>query len=198
MPFYDRTVSSFKATAVENNDITAEQESTPTPILIPGYSSRITKKPFGIYVDAHNSPVTPERFKGYHTGIDLEITDDEVIRDIPVCAMCDGEVAVARWMSGYGGVLVQRCTLSAHGSVTIIYGHLMPGDNLNNMSGRTIYRGEKIGVLGKQYSQETDGERKHLHLAIHKGTGITYAGYVDTEEKLAQWIDPCDVIVCQK
>ncbi|KKQ38871.1 MAG: Exopolysaccharide biosynthesis protein, sugar transferase domain protein [Candidatus Moranbacteria bacterium GW2011_GWC2_37_73] len=36
--------------------------------------SRITKKPFGIYVNPKNSPVNPERFTGYHSAVDLEAT----------------------------------------------------------------------------------------------------------------------------
>ena len=31
---------------------------------------RITKKPFGIKISPENSPISPERFSGYHTGID--------------------------------------------------------------------------------------------------------------------------------
>lgn len=32
---------------------------------------RITKKKFGDYIDQRNSPIKPERFSGYHTGVDL-------------------------------------------------------------------------------------------------------------------------------
>src|SRR5438105_4096773 len=39
--------------------------------------SRVTKKPFGIYITPQNSPVQPEKFKGYHTGVDFETTADE-------------------------------------------------------------------------------------------------------------------------
>jgi hypothetical protein len=30
-------------------------------------SGRVTKKPFGIFVTPQNSPVQPERFRGFHT-----------------------------------------------------------------------------------------------------------------------------------
>jgi hypothetical protein len=32
----------------------------------------LQKKPFGIYITPENSPVQPENFTGYHTGIDVE------------------------------------------------------------------------------------------------------------------------------
>src|SRR5947209_4518700 len=47
-----------------------------------GFLSRVTKKPFGIYVNPANSPVQPERFSGYHTGADAEY--GEVSADVPV------------------------------------------------------------------------------------------------------------------
>ena len=53
-----------------------------------------------------------------------------------------------------------------------------------------IQSGEQIGILGKGYSDETDGERKHLHLDIHKGSSINIAGYTPTSAGLASWIDP--------
>lgn len=39
------------------------------------FEKRITKKPFGIYITPQNSPVQPERFTGYHTGVDVEYED---------------------------------------------------------------------------------------------------------------------------
>ncbi len=38
--------------------------------------------------------------------------------------------------------------------------------------------------------KETDGERKHLHLGIHKGTVVDLRGYVDSELDLKNWINP--------
>lgn len=42
---------------------------------------RVTKKSFGIYVTPQSSPVSPEKFTGYHTGVDFEITPDEENKD---------------------------------------------------------------------------------------------------------------------
>jgi len=49
-------------------------------------------------------------------------------------------------------------------------------------------------VLGDHESAETDGERKHLHFGIHKGSDIDMRGYVAIEEELENWIDPQTVI----
>ena len=193
-PFYKRDVRQ-EAQAQDGATERSLENIKEQNILIAGYTTRITKKPFGISVSPQNSPVTPERFSGYHTGVDFEVTEEELEKEIPVCAMCDGEIVVARRVGGYGGVLVQRCDLNAHGAVTVLYGHLAL-DGLQTMQGKVITKGERIGILGRGFSADTDGERKHLHLSIHKGTGITYAGYVDTESKLSQWIDPCTVITC--
>ncbi len=41
-------------------------------IPIANAKSRITKKTFGLFVSPQNSPVLPEKFTGYHTGVDFE------------------------------------------------------------------------------------------------------------------------------
>jgi len=48
--------------------------------------------------------------------------------------------------------------------------------------------------LGKGYSDETDGERKHLHFAIHKGTKIDVRGYVQTKGELQDWLNPLPLL----
>jgi len=47
-----------------------------------------------------------------------------------------------------------------------------------------------LGNLGTGFSSETDGERKHLHLAIHKGSSVNILGYVQTKALLFDWLDP--------
>lgn len=149
--------------------------------------TRITKKHFGQKVSPKSSPVTPERFAGYHSGTDFEALSDEQDSQVQVFAVCSGTVKLKKRASGYGGVLVQQCTLKNQ-DVTIVYGHL-------KLSGITIKVGEKLtagdvlGVLGEGYSEETDGERKHLHLAIHKGTSTNIQGYVQSQSALGDWID---------
>jgi hypothetical protein len=151
-------------------------------------NERTILKPFGINISPSNSPVRPEKFSGFHTGIDYEILDHEVATDVPVFAVCDGLISERKYVSGYGGVLVQECVIDDE-AVTVLYGHLRlasiekrPQDNLT--------AGEKIGVLGTGYSDETDGERKHLHLSMHRGSAVEMRGYVQSEEVLQRWIDP--------
>ncbi len=151
-------------------------------------SDRITKKKFGDYITRVNSPVQPERFSGYHTGLDLETFLEEQDIAVPVRAICSGSLLVKRTASGYGGVAVQSCTLAGQ-SVTVIYGHL----NLSTISksvGESISRGDQIGLLGQGFSSQTDGERKHLHLGIHRGTGVNIAGYVSSQSALSSWLNP--------
>src|SRR3989338_610817 len=52
--------------------------------------SRVTKKPFGIKISPTSSPVSPERFSGYHTGVDFEVSEEELNLNVPVFAICMG------------------------------------------------------------------------------------------------------------
>ena len=143
------------------------------------FGQRITKKPFGIHITPQNSPIQPERFAGFHTGVDVEYQD--VVDDVPVMAVCDGEMVLARWVSGYGGVVVLKCQENF-----VVYGHLRVGSIVKKTS---VIRGEQIAVLGKGGTIETDYERKHLHFGIHKNA-LDLRGYVQKAEELIQWIDP--------
>ncbi len=148
---------------------------------------RITKKPFGIKISPNHSPVTPERFKGYHTGVDFEVMDNEKNSDVRVFAICTGPLVLKKWATGYGGIAVQRCTLDSQ-NITVLYGHIRLSSITYSIS-QMIDRGQRIGVLGKGLSTETDGERKHLHLGIHKGNVVIISGYVQDKSQLSQWID---------
>lgn len=154
---------------------------------LPDGAQRVTKKPFGIFVTPGQSPVQPERFRGFHTGTDFETFPDEKDRDVSVQAICGGSILFAGWVKGYGGVLVQSCS-SEGGPVTVLYGHLH-AERFAVAKGDRIVPGQGIGVLGKGYSAETDGERKHLHLAVHRGPSIDFLGYVRKPEELQMWIN---------
>jgi murein DD-endopeptidase MepM/ murein hydrolase activator NlpD len=157
-------------------------------------SQRVTKKMFGTYVTPQNSPVQPERFMGYHTGADFETFSDEKTKDIPVHAVCSGKLILKEYVSGYGGVTAQSCTLNNE-DITVIYGHMRLA-SISFNPGDTVKTGDVMGVLGTGYSSETDGERKHLHLGFHKGTATNILGYVSSEDRLSSWIDPC-LYVCK-
>lgn len=70
----------------------------------------------------------------------------------------------------------------------MIYGHLKLA-SIKSSLGQELAQGQQIGILGKGYGQETDGERKHLHLSIHKGETVDIKGYVQNPEELNNWID---------
>lgn len=155
---------------------------------------RITKKKFGMFITPETSPVQPDKFRGFHTGVDFEVFLEELEKDIPVRAICSGTLKLKKTASGYGGVAVEECESSGE-LMTVIYGHLRLG-SVEFASGDKIKAGETIGVLGKDKSSETDGARKHLHLAIHQGKNIELKGYIDSVDKLSEWIDPCLYGVC--
>ncbi len=174
--------------------ITPFSSSTPIATLTTNFDepitnalNRVTKKPFGIYITKINSPVQPEKFNGYHTGTDFETLPDERNIDVPIFAACDGKLLLKKSATGYGGVVVQSCKLDGV-DVTIIYGHLRLSSIALNV-GDNVKAGEQIAVLGTGYSMETDGERKHLHFGIHKGTLINILGYVQKQSELNGWLN---------
>ncbi|MDD2807909.1 MAG: M23 family metallopeptidase [Patescibacteria group bacterium] len=172
-----------------NNSAAPQNVKKNEPVYEPlSYAlSRVTKKPFAINVSPQRSPVSPEKFSGFHTGVDFEAQINEQDSEVSIYAICTGVLAQKKYASGYGGVMVQRCKINGE-DVTVIYGHL----RLNSITakvGDNIEGNKKIGVLGKGYSAETDGERKHLHLGIHQGTTINILGYVKDQSQLRDWID---------
>ena len=186
------TAGSIVAAGSASSAVTASK-SSPTvddtfPFPISGGLSRVTKKPFGIFITPATSPVQPEKFTGYHTGIDFETTIIEQKIDTVISSVCSGKVRFRGWVKGYGGVLVQECTFGSE-TVTVLYGHLNI-DSVTLRSGDTLEKGTAIGILGAGGSTETDGERKHLHLGVHRGSTIEYRGYVSSETLLDQWINP--------
>ena len=133
-----------------------QRSSSPAAISTRGILDprRVTKKPFGILIDSTSSPVQPERFRGYHTGADFEVTSDE--EALPVPALCDGEVLTASLLK----------------------------------NGTAVVAGQTVGHLGAGYSRETDDERPHLHLSIHRGAAVDLRGYVQRQEELKGWMNP--------
>jgi hypothetical protein len=156
-------------------------------------ADRVTKKKFGDFITPQNSPVQPEKFRGYHTGTDFEIFPEEADADVPVKAVCDGKLALKKTASGYGGVAVESCQIDGK-PITVIYGHLKISSIIAN-TGDGLGAGDTLGILGKGYSAETDGERKHLHLGFYRGTTVNILGYVQNQAELSSWIDPC-LYVC--
>lgn len=182
-------------TADEKNTNAAKDMKNSSGFLPPlGMAAeRVTKKKFGDFITPQNSPVQPEKFRGYHTGTDFEIFPEETDAEVPVKAVCDGKLALKKTASGYGGVAVQNCVLDGT-PFTVIYGHLKISSITAN-AGENVGAGDTLGILGKGYSAETDGERKHLHLGFHRGTAVNILGYVQNQSELSSWRDPC-LYVC--
>lgn len=151
--------------------------------------SRVTKKPFGIYITPQNSPVHPERFTGYHTGTDFETSPEEADTDIPVYAVCSGKVRQQSIVQGYGGVVIQDCVIENQ-PVTVLYGHLNLRQAQVLSVGADLKAGDRLSSLAPANSDLSGGERKHLHLGIHKGDSIELRGYVGQKDELANWLDP--------
>lgn len=162
---------------------TATEDNLVLPIA--EFHQRITKKPFGIFITPENSPVQPERFSGYHTGVDVEY--DDVSGEVTVQAIADGTVLSAQRASGYGGVVAIQHKINGQTTIAI-YGHLDPASLVK--ANATVKAGQQLGILGEGDSPETDGERKHLHFALIPGTALDRRGYVANEEELKRWRDP--------
>lgn len=171
----------FIADLVFHND----KQSLKQPI--DAADKRITKKPFGIKISPQNSPVQPERFSGYHTAVDYEILPGEEDSEVMVFAVCGGKLLQVKSADGYGGVAVQECEIENQ-KITVIYGHI-DQKSVSNKIGDYLVPGQQLANLGQDKTSETDGQRKHLHLGVHKGTGIDIRGYVNDAGELQNWID---------
>ncbi len=157
---------------------------------IDDFPSRVTLKPFGIYISKATSPVQPERFTGFHTGADAEVTDEEKNIDVPVYAISNGIFKMSKKSDGYGGVMAVSYLIDGK-SYIAIYGHL-DLKSITLLPGQEVKAGQELAILGDEYSSETDGERKHLHFAILPGETISLKGYVQNKSELSGWIDPVE------
>lgn len=160
---------------------------------ISNYDQRITAKTFGQLITPEDAKKLPcgALFSGFHTGDDLETTPEEANQDIPVYSIADGKVLSVSHISGYGGMIVASYILGPQ-QVTAYYGHIDLA-SATIKPNEDVRAGEKLAILGKACSAETDFERKHLHFALHKGTGVDYRGYVSSASELSDWLDPQEV-----
>lgn len=195
----DSTTEKIAVSVPVQEQVTSPEVRAQEPIFKMPLSdalSRVSKKPFGIEVSPKNSPVSPERFTGIHTGVDFEVFENELDIAVPVFAICDGTLLRKQFGPGYGGYVVESCELEGQ-PITVVYGHLQLASVATAVGGK-VKAGSQIGILGKGFSAETDGERKHLHLGIHKGNEIVTSGYVSTQEQLAGWVDFRDYFFIDK
>lgn len=161
---------------------------------LPKSTLRATPLSFGLHVttDPDQNPIDPpEEFSGYHVGTDFEVTGAELDADVPIFAICAGPVVYGGFADGYGGLLVQLCTLNGE-SVTVLYGHLVI-EGIPAVDS-TLDAGQQISMLAPARSHNSGGNRKHLHLGIHRGVAIDERGYVQTEEEVHEYIDPLSLL----
>lgn len=129
-----------------------------------------------------------DRFNGWHVADDLEITEDELEKDIPVYAIADGKVIYRNWLSGYGGVLILQHEIDGQ-RIQSLYGHINLNDTRPQL-GEFVRIGTKLATLGADKSIQTDNERKHLHFALYPGTTLRLNGYEPSPANIDNWINP--------
>lgn len=150
-------------------------------------AERTIKKPFGILISQENFPIQPERFSGYHTGVDFEILPGEEKTNVFTHAVSDGTIVSVRKASGYGGVVVIQHVINGK-KLYGIYGHLRLSSVLPE--GIHVKKGDVFGALGEGGTAETDFERKHLHFGLYQGEPPNILGYVENKNELSNWVDP--------
>ncbi len=155
------------------------------------YYARPSLKYFSQYIDRNyyigKENQFPNQFTGYHAGTDLEILPGEENILVPVYAITTGKIIFSGPVSGYGGVILQTLY---NNSLTALYGHIKIG-SFNFRVGDTINAGTFLAYLGEGFSDQTGGERKHLHFGIYKGSERYFHGYETNLNLLQQrWVDP--------
>ncbi len=148
---------------------------------------RVTKKPFGIEVSPKSSPVSPEKFTGFHTAVDFEMFPDELNKPVGINTVCRGIIKEKKMATGYGGLVTQECSVDGE-KITVVYGHLKLA-TIQAKPGEVLEAGAYLGALGESNTPDSGGERKHLHLGILKGISADIRGYVPKREMLEAWLD---------
>jgi hypothetical protein len=183
-----------------NSPINSPMEATKSAALLPWplekSDARQKLLKFGMYVtpDLTQNPISPpERFTGYHTGLDIEILPEEKDLVVTVKNICEGKILFTGTIEGYGGVIIQECNINSQ-PVSVLYGHLKP-TSIKVVKGEAVIKPETaIADLGDDRTEETGNTRKHLHLGIHKGNHIEFLGYVTDQQELSEFIDPLPLL----
>ncbi len=155
---------------------------TAAKIVLPidEYGARKNLKIFGEYIQ--------DRFTGYHVADDIEYTDIE--SDTHVRAMADGEVEIVQFASGYGGMIKIKHQIDNQ-TIHSIYGHIAL-DSAKVKAGDQVKAGQFLANLGVNNSEESDGERKHLHFGLYAGDENRINGYEQEASVVSKWINPED------
>ena len=149
---------------------------------IEGYAERRTFNAFGEYSQGS--------LQGYHVGDDIEYTDT-IGDSIPVFSIAEGVVARLGNVSGYGGVIMVTHRIDGK-ELNAIYGHI-DASSTGLEVGERVEKGQFLAGLGAHESEQTDGERKHLHFALYdpmRFSNTPINGYELQEERISLWINP--------
>jgi len=177
--FYSLTQTSQNEGSETRKAVKTKEESRAVLLPIAEYQQRRTFNSFGEFSQG--------TLAGYHVGEDIEYTD-VLLREVPVRAIAQGVVRRIGNVSGYGGVLVVLHTIGER-KVYAIYGHIdFASSDLSQ--GDHVQKGEFLANLGDHESEETDGERKHLHFALYEGTELRLQGYESSSQAVESWINP--------
>ena len=153
-----------------------------SPVVLPieDYQNRRTLNAFGEY--------SQFSLNGYHTGDDVEYADTK--DKVKVLSIANGIIMYKGVASGYGGVMMVSHTIEGK-KINSLYGHIdISSSNLNE--GDSVAKGQYLANLGEDKSEETGGERKHLHFTLYQGEELILKGYETDKEKLPSFINPTD------
>ena len=176
-------VGCVSESVMQTVETTGGSEETRIVFPVENYREGRWFKTFGEYID--------DRFTGYHVADDVE--PDSLERETPVVSITKGTVARVDFVGGYGGLVVVEHTVDRE-VITALYGHLDLG-SVRFKSGDLVEAGEFIGNLGDDASEETDGERKHLHFGLHEGRSEKINGYEANVSAVRDWINPTDFFI---
>ena len=170
-------------TDVESEPV-VEEIVVENPVALPigGYAERRTVNAFGEYSQGS--------LQGYHVGDDIEYTDS-IGDSVPVFSIAKGVVARLGNVAGYGGVIMVTHTIDGK-ELNAIYGHI-DSSSTGLVVGEEVEKGQFLAGLGAHESEQTDGERKHLHFALYDPmifSNTPINGYETREDRINLWINP--------
>ena len=189
----------------EQKDVSvAPVEKVEAKIVPPmdNFNGRITLNPFGNQpskMQIDESQYTDlvcaqgKNYPGYHTGVDLELSPAERVKEISVYSISDGLVRQAGYVNGYGGLIVVEYDDINGQTYTAYYGHT-DISTFTVKAGDKVKAGQKLAELAPACTNGNGNTRKHLHFGIHKGKEVVVAGYVNSKQELSNWVDPRDII----
>lgn len=149
------------------------------------------RQSFGLQIDANHGPF----FGKVHVGDDMAWREQQAT----VVAIGDGRVRFAAVAaSSWGGLVIIEHETPGGKRFCSLYGHL--GPLIPVREGQVVKKGQKIGSLGRDLTEENGGYITHLHFGLHEGAfdrGQWITGYLKPEQyrdAKSGWVDPQDFI----